>query len=98
VDYDPANNNGGWQWSAGGGSDAQPWFRYFNPFSQSKEHDPDCTYIKQWVPELADVPAEAIHAWEEEWANFKDVTNYPKPIFSYKSQKEKSIQMYKDAL
>lgn len=98
VDYDPANNNGGWQWSAGGGSDAQPWFRYFNPYLQSKEHDPDCTYIKQWVPELADVPAEAIHNWEEEWENYKDTCDYPKPIFDYNDQKEKSMQMYKRAL
>lgn len=97
VDYDVANNNGGWLWSAGGGSDAQPWFRYFNPYLQSKEHDPDCEYIKKWIPELKDVPAKSIHNWETEWENYKE-TKYPKPIFDYATQKEKSIKMYKDAL
>jgi deoxyribodipyrimidine photo-lyase len=97
VDYDVANNNGGWQWSSGSGSDAQPFFRYFNPFLQSKEHDPDCEYIKTWIPELKDVPDKDIHKWDTEWENHKDC-GYPKPIFDYSEQKEKSIQMYKNAL
>jgi deoxyribodipyrimidine photo-lyase len=97
VDYDVANNNGGWQWSMGGGSDSNPYFRYFNPFLQSKEHDPECVYIKTWIPELADVPAKDIHNWDTAFTNYKDV-KYPKPIVNYKEQKEKSIKMYKDAL
>lgn len=97
VDYDVANNNGGWQWSSGGGSDAQPWFRYFNPYLQSKEHDPDCEYIKQWIPELKDVPAKDIHNWDTSWENYKEI-KYPKPILNYAEQKEKSIKMYKDGL
>ena len=97
VDYDVANNNGGWQWSSGGGSDSQPWFRYFNPYLQSKEHDPQCEYIKTWIPELKDVPAKAIHNWEAECENYTDA-KYPKPIVNYADQKEKSIKMYKDAL
>jgi len=97
VDYDIGNNNGGWQWSAGTGADAQPFFRYFNPYMQSKEHDPDCTYIKTWIPELRDVPAKDIHNWENTWMNYKD-TGYPKPIVNYKEQKEISMKMYKDAL
>lgn len=97
VDYDVANNNGGWAWSSGVGVDAQPWFRYFNPYLQSKEHDPKCEYIKKYVPELKDVPAEDIHNWEEEWIKYKDI-GYPKPIINYAQQKEKSIKMYKDAL
>jgi len=97
VDYDVANNNGGWNWSAGTGSDAQPWFRYFNPYTQSKDHDPKCEYIKRWIHELKDVPNEDIHNWETEWVKYKDI-GYPKPICDYKEQREKSIKMYKNAL
>lgn len=96
TDYDPANNNGGWQWSAGTGADSQPYFRIFNPYLQSKEYDPDCEYIKKWVPELKDVPAKAIHNWFKEWENFKD-SGYGKPIVNYEEQKDKALQMYKDA-
>jgi deoxyribodipyrimidine photo-lyase len=97
VDYDVANNNGGWQWSSGGGSDAQPFFRYFNPYTQSKEHDPKCEYIKRWIPELENISNEDIHNWDTTWENHKDC-GYPKPIVDYAEQKEKSIKMYKDAL
>jgi deoxyribodipyrimidine photo-lyase len=61
VDGDFASNNGGWQWSASTGTDAAPYFRIFNPFSQSKRYDPDGEYIRRFVPELADVPANALH-------------------------------------
>jgi deoxyribodipyrimidine photo-lyase len=97
VDYDVANNNGGWQWSSGGGSDAQPFFRYFNPYTQSKEHDPNCEYIKRWIPELQNIEPNDIHNWNTAWENHKDC-GYPKPIVDYKEQREKSIKMYKDAL
>jgi deoxyribodipyrimidine photo-lyase len=97
VDYDVANNNGGWQWSSGGGSDAQPFFRYFNPYTQSKEHDPKCEYIKTWIPELKNVPPEDIHEWDTAWEIHKE-SGYPKPIVNYAEQREKSIKMYKDAL
>ena len=83
--------------SSGGGSDAQPFFRYFNPYTQSKEHDPKCEYIKKWIPELKDVPPEDIHKWDTEWEKNKEC-GYPKPIVDYKEQREKSIKMYKDAL
>ena len=97
VDYDVASNNGGWQFSSGGGSDSNPYFRYFNPYMQSKEHDPKCEYIKKWIPELQDISNQDIHNWDIEWVNHKDC-KYPKPIVDYKEQKEKSIKMYKDAL
>jgi deoxyribodipyrimidine photo-lyase len=61
IDYDPAVNNGNWQWAASTGCDAQPYFRIFNPWNQQKKFDPECTYIKQYVPELADYPPELIH-------------------------------------
>ena len=92
TDYDPANNNGGWQWSAGTGADAQPYFRIFNPFLQSKEHDKDCEYIKMWIPELKDVPPEAIHKWGETFSEYE--TEYPEPMVNYAEQKEKALKMY----
>ena len=58
LDYDLAANNGGWQWAAGSGCDAAPYFRIFNPYSQQKKFDPDMAYIRRWVPEIdsADYP------------------------------------------
>ena len=65
LDYDLAANNGGWQWSASTGCDAQPWFRIFNPVTQSRRFDPEGAYIRRWVPELARVPDAHVHApWE----------------------------------
>jgi len=61
VDGDLSQNNGGWQWSASTGTDAQPYFRVFNPFSQSKKFDEDGVYIRRWVPELRDVSAATLH-------------------------------------
>jgi deoxyribodipyrimidine photo-lyase len=52
IDYDYAANNGGWQWSAGSGCDAAPYFRIFNPRTQAEKFDKDLTYIRQWIPEL----------------------------------------------
>lgn len=66
VDYDVANNSGGWLWSSGQGADAQPFFRTFNPFRQSSRYDKECVFIRRWVPELSKVPVGVIHAWEEE--------------------------------
>ena len=97
VDYDVANNNGGWGWSSGIGVDAQPWFRYFNTYMQSKEHDSKCEYIKTWIPELQNIEPNDIHNWDTAWEKHKDC-GYPKPIVDYKEQKEKSMKMYKDAL
>lgn len=70
VDYDPASNNGGWQWSAGTGTDAQPYFRIFNPWSQAKKFDKDCIYIKKWIPELRDVPPKDILTWYKSFPDY----------------------------
>jgi deoxyribodipyrimidine photo-lyase len=97
IDYDVASNGGNWLWIMGGGADSQQWFRIFNPWLQSKENDPDCKFIKKWVPELEDVPSKAIHEWFKYYGDYKGI-NYNKPILDYDEQKEKAIKMYKDAL
>lgn len=66
TDYDPSVNNGNWQWAASTGCDAVPYFRVFNPWVQQRKFDPDCAYIKRFVPELSALPARAIHQWNEE--------------------------------
>jgi deoxyribodipyrimidine photo-lyase len=96
VDYDFSNNNGGWQWSSGSGTDSQPYFRIFNPWMQSSNFDPDAEYIKKWIPELADVPAKDIHQWNMTFQNYRSI-KYPKPIVDYHDQKEKALRMYNAA-
>ena len=61
MDGDLAANNGGWQWSASTGADAVPYFRVFNPLSQSRKFDPDGVFLREWLPELAHLPGDAIH-------------------------------------
>jgi deoxyribodipyrimidine photo-lyase len=61
VDADLANNTLGWQWTAGCGADAAPYFRIFNPVSQGEKFDPDGDYVRRWCPELASLPADWIH-------------------------------------
>jgi deoxyribodipyrimidine photo-lyase len=96
TDYDPASNNGNWQWTAGSGADSQPYFRIFNPWEQAKNFDPDCEYVKKWIPELKDVPNKDILNWEEMYSQYK-TTKYPKPIVDYKKQKELALKMYASA-
>jgi deoxyribodipyrimidine photo-lyase len=65
VDYDPCINNGNWQWVAGTGCDAQPFFRIFNPWTQQKKFDAETTFIKKWIPELNQLTSKDIHNWTE---------------------------------
>jgi deoxyribodipyrimidine photo-lyase len=97
TDYDPASNNGNWQWTSGSGADSQPYFRIFNPWRQAEEYDASCEYIKKWIPELKDVPNKDIFNWETEWINYKDI-KYPKPICNYEEQRDKALKIYKDGL
>lgn len=85
VDYDPASNNGGWQWVAGTGTDANPYFRIFNPWNQMKDYDENCEYIKKWVPELSDIPSNDIHKWYDESIRkkYKDLQNYSPIVDHY---------------
>jgi deoxyribodipyrimidine photo-lyase len=65
IDYELASNNGGWQWAASTGCDAQPWFRIFNPVTQSRRFDPQGKFIRRYLPQLAGLDDEQIHApWE----------------------------------
>jgi deoxyribodipyrimidine photo-lyase len=107
TDYDPASNNGNWQWVASTGADSQPYFRIFNPFTQSENYDPDAEYIKKWLPELKDVPAKHLHQWDKYWheyihngqnSNNNNKINYPGPIVDYNEQRAKALQMYSTAL
>lgn len=97
TDYDPASNNGNWQWVASTGADSQPYFRIFNPWIQSKENDPDAEYIKHWIPELKDVPSKDIHNWNNKYELYRNI-NYPQPIVNYEEQKQKALKIYTSAL
>jgi deoxyribodipyrimidine photo-lyase len=94
VDYDPCVNNGNWQWSASTGCDAQPYFRIFNPWLQQKKFDPDCVYIKRWVPELRGISVQAIHAWNSAYSTF---SGYPKPMIDHAQESAKTKLYYKKA-
>lgn len=97
TDYNITNNLNNWMWVTGNGASSQEYFKIFNPWTQSFEHDYEAVYIKKWLPQLRDVPAKAIHTWYKEWENYKD-TGYGKPILDYDEQKQKVLKMYKDAL
>ncbi|MBA3855833.1 MAG: deoxyribodipyrimidine photolyase [Cyanobacteria bacterium PR.3.49] len=101
VDADLANNTLGWQWSAGCGADAAPYFRVFNPLLQSKKFDPDGKYIKLWVPELANLPKPWFHnPWEAPAEVLKEsgITlgkTYPKPIVDHGFARERALHAFK---
>ncbi|MBN1564654.1 MAG: deoxyribodipyrimidine photo-lyase [Anaerolineae bacterium] len=92
IDGDPAANNGGWQWSAGTGTDAQPYFRIFNPVTQSKKFDPDGTYIRRWVTELRNVPTRFIHT---PWQMDAPPAAYPPPIVNHAAARERTLAAFK---
>lgn len=92
IDGDPAANNGGWQWSAGTGTDAQPYFRIFNPVSQGENFDPDGRYIRRWVPELAQVPDKFIH---QPWAMPVPPANYPPPMVDHGEARARTLTAFK---
>ncbi len=100
LDADPASNNGGWQWTAGVGTDAAPYFRVFNPVLQGEKFDPDGLYVREWVPELARVPQKYLHA---PWAMPADLQrtvqtivgrDIPAPIIDHAQARERTLHAY----
>jgi len=101
IDIDRSINNGNWQWVAGTGCDAAPYFRIFNPWSQQKKFDPQCSYIKKWVPELQPLSPQEIHNWDD----FKKRENtrhnhklsssdYPDPLVDINSSRSECLKRY----
>ena len=99
ADHDTANDNGGWQWAASTGTDAQPYFRIFNPMTQGERYDPDAEYITTYVPELSGVDPELIHEWPDLMAVQRANTapEYPDPIVDHGDRREQALAMYKRA-
>ena len=101
VDADLANNSVSWQWVAGCGADAAPYFRIFNPVLQSKKFDVAGTYIRKWVPELKEMPDRYIHAPSEapslvlQGAGVRLGENYPLPIVNHDVQRQKALERYR---
>jgi len=100
LDFDLAANNGGWQWAASTGCDAQPWFRIFNPVSQSEKFDPDGRFIRRYVPELADLPDKLLHApWtaaplELQAAGLVLGRDYPAPLVRHDIARMDTLARY----
>ena len=102
VDGDLANNTMGWQWAAGSGADAQPFFRIFNPVSQGKRYDPEGVYVRRWVPELKALPDRYLH---QPWQAPADVLKragvvlgqtYPAPLVDHRFARERALEAYQD--
>ena len=100
IDGDPATNNGGWQWTACTGTDPQPYFRIFNPIPQGRRFDPDGSYVRRWVPELAGIAGEAIH---DPWSLDPDAqarsgvrigVDYPAPIVDHAEARARALEVY----
>ena len=93
VDADLASNSLGWQWVAGSGVDAAPYFRIFNPVTQAKRFDPDGTYIRRWVPELGEAPKALVH---EPWTQdgFAAACGYPLPMLDIKASRQRALDGY----
>lgn len=94
VDGDPATNNGGWQWAASTGTDAQPYFRIFNPVAQGERWDPEGRYVRQWIPELRGLAAKQIHA---PWRHGEPPRGYPGPIVDHDLARSRALAAFREA-
>lgn len=88
IDGDPANNQHGWQWCAGTGTDAAPYFRVFNPTLQGRKFDPDGAYVRRWVPELADVEDSHLERGQRP-------PGYPEPIVDHRHERAEALRRYR---
>lgn len=93
TDGEIASNNGGWQWSAGTGADAAPYFRIQNPWSQTAKHDPTGVYIKRWIPELAEVEPKKFQAPPENGMPL--AAGYPLPCVDHKTERDRTLAIFK---
>lgn len=95
VDADLANNTLGWQWVAGSGADAAPYFRVFNPFTQAARFDPDAAYVKRWLPELAALPSRLLL---QPWRDPSVLTRcgYPEPMVDVAASRQLALEAFKD--
>ncbi|MEJ7796835.1 MAG: FAD-binding domain-containing protein, partial [Nocardioides sp.] len=91
VDGDLASNQHGWQWTAGSGTDASPYFRVFNPTSQGHKFDPDAAYVRRWVPELADVADPHEPSAEDRASN-----SYPAPIVDHAAERREALNRWEE--
>ncbi|MFT6067762.1 MAG: deoxyribodipyrimidine photo-lyase [Bacteriovoracaceae bacterium] len=104
LDFDLASNNGGWQWSSSTGCDAQPYFRIFNPYSQSEKFDGEGIFIRNWCPELKGFSSKKIHCpsdsdmIEQTEAACRIGVDYPYPVVDYRRKREEAMKMYKEGI
>jgi deoxyribodipyrimidine photo-lyase len=99
-DFDLAANNGGWQWASSSGCDAQPYFRIFNPVTQSEKFDPQGKFIRRYLPQLAALPDKLIHApWQArpidlQAAGLELGPHYPWPVVAHDAARAKTLERY----
>jgi deoxyribodipyrimidine photo-lyase len=96
VDADPGNNSASWQWIAGSGTDASPYFRVFNPMLQGEKFDPEGAYVRRWVPELARMPSRFIHRPHEASAEIRQAAGvtdeaYPRPVIEHAAGRARAL-------
>jgi deoxyribodipyrimidine photo-lyase len=94
VDGDPAANNGGWQWAASTGTDAQPWFRIFHPVLQGERFDPEGGYVRRFLPELRDVPDRFVH---RPWDAPRPPAGYPPPLVEHAQRRRLALERFQAA-
>jgi deoxyribodipyrimidine photo-lyase len=94
VDGDLASNQHGWQWVAGSGTDASPFFRVFNPTTQGRKFDPDAAYVRQWVPELASLPDGADP--HDPSPGQRDEVGYPHPVVDHAAERREALDRYEE--